>query len=279
MSAARSWRLWLALGLAVAALAVHAQALAPQPRPPDAGVQPALDAQLPLDLPFTDSEGRPATLRDAFGDRPVLLVLGYYRCPQLCGLLMHGLLDSLHRAGLPRERYRVLRVSIDPAETPADARARRAADLAYAHFLEGADPAPQPLALQLFTGPAASVRALTRAVGYRYQRSTGRDDDGAAFAHPAVVVVVTPEGRVSRYLGGVQFDPWELRLALTEADQGHIGTLAGLAQRVALLCAHVDPRLGRHSAAVLQGVRAMGVLLVLALAALWWWQAVRRQPS
>jgi protein SCO1/2 len=264
------WTLGLAAGVAVA------QPLAPQPVPPDAGLQPALDAQLPLDLPFTDSEGRPLTLREAFGDGPVLLVLGYYRCPQLCGLLMHGLLEALQQGGLPRERYRVLRVSIDPQETPADARVRRAADLAYAHFLEGAQPAPQPLDLRLLTGPAASVQALARAVGFRYQRSAARDNEGADFAHPAVAVVLTPEGRVSRYLEGVRFDPWALRLALVQADEGRVGSLADLAGQVALLCAHVDPRLGRHSAAVLHGVQALGVLLVLALAALWWRQSVRK---
>ena len=273
-------RVLLALCLAMAAMAGRAQPLAPQPVPPDASVQPVLGAPLPLDLPFTDSEGRPATLRHYLGDRPLLLVLGYYRCPQLCGLVMHGLLDSLHRSGLPRPHWRILRVSIDPQDTPAVARARRDADLAYAHFLEGADPAPRPpplpLALQLLTGPPGSVQALAQRVGYRYQRSDGRDDAVAAFAHPAVVIVVTPAGRVSRYLGGVQFDPQELRLALTQAGEGRIGTQATLAGRVALLCAHLDSKLGRHSAAVLRGVQAMGVLLVLSLVALGWRPWTRR---
>lgn len=268
----------LALCLTLAAMAGRAQPLAPQPVPPDASVQAALGAQLPLSLPFTDSEGRAVTLGHYFGSRPLLLVFGYYRCPQLCGLAMHGLLDGLHRTGLPREHWRILRVSIDPRDTPATAQARRDADLAYAHFLEGADPAPQPtpLALQLLTGPPGSVQALAQRVGYRYQRNDGRDNGGAPFAHPAVVIVATPEGRVSRYLGGVQFDPGELRLALTQAGEGRIGTQATLADRLALLCAHLDPKLGRHSTAVLRGVQAMGVLLVLSLVALGWRLSTRR---
>lgn len=270
-------RLLFALILLYAA-ALHAQPLAPQLVPPDAGVQPALDAQLPLDLTFTDSEDRPVMLRDYFGDRPVLLVPGYYRCPQLCGLLMHGLLEALHQGGLPRKDYRVLRVSIDPSETPADARARRDADLAYAHFLEGSRPAPQPLELRLITGAPSALQALAQRMGYRYQRSAAHSEDGADWAHPAVAIVVTPEGRVSRYLGGVRFDPRDLRLALVEAGEGHIGDLA---DRVALLCAHVDPQLGRHSAAVLRVLQVVGVLLVLAMAALFWRPSAhlpRRRP-
>jgi protein SCO1 len=264
---------WLAFGLA--ASIASAQPLAPAPQPPDASVQPAPGAQLPLDLPYIDSEGLPVTLRQAFNDQPVVLVLGYYRCPQLCGLLMHGLLQALHEGGLPRERYRVLRVSIDPTETVADARARRDADVAYLHFLEGAEPAAPPLALQALTGPAASVQALARAMGYRFEPSRDRDDEGATFAHPAVAVVVTPEGRVSRYFGGAQFDPSDLRAALTQAGLGHIDSRPTPADPVALLCAHIDPRLGRHSAAVLHGLQVMGVLLVLALATLYWRQTTR----
>lgn len=259
----------LVLGL-LGSGSVSARPLAPPPTPPDAGVSPALGAALPLALRFIDSDGRDVTLGDYFGSRPVLLVLGYYRCPQLCGLLMHGVLEALHDGGLARDEYRVLRVSIDPAETNADAHARRAVDLAYAAALAGdAAPAP-PLDLTLLTGRPAALRALAQQVGFRYQRDHGDpggpdDRDRAAWAHPAVAIVVTPEGRVSRYFGGIQFDSRELRLALVEASDGRIGH-AG--DRLALLCAHVDPRLGRHSEAVLRGLQAVGAALVLALLAL-----------
>jgi protein SCO1/2 len=263
----------IALLLCACTALACAQPLAPAPTPPDAGLDPALGTQLPLDLRFTDAQGEPIVLRDLFGDRPVLLVLGYYRCPQLCGLVMHGLLEALHTTRLPHSAYRVLRVSIDPHDTPVDARSRRDADMAYADFLQGAETTSEPLDLQLLVGTPPALHSLAQRVGFRYQRSTDPGDDSAAYAHPAVVVVVTPEGRVSRYLPGVAFDPWELRLALTEADDGHIGDLV---DRVALLCAHVDPRLGRHSEAVMVGVRAVGVLVMLALAAVAW-QASRRR--
>jgi protein SCO1/2 len=209
-----------------------------------------------------DDSGRPLRLGRAFGDRPVLLVLGYYRCTQLCGLLMHGLLEALHDGGLPRSAYRVLRVSIDPADTPAIARAARAADLAYADFLDPPATAAAPLDLRLLTGAEPALHALARDLGWRYQAADAPAGANATYAHPAVVAVLTPEGRVSRYLPGVRFDPTELRRALLAAGEGRIG---GLSDRLALLCAHLDPRLGRHSAAVLQAVRAVGLLTALAL--------------
>ena len=260
------------LALSLAAAGCGAQPLAPPPVPPDAGITQALDAPLPLDLAFTDSEGHALRLRDAFTDRPVLLVPGYHRCPQLCGLLMQGLLEGLQRSGLPRDGYRLLRISIDPAETPADARTRREADLAYARFL---DPSAAPPDLRALTGSAPAVQALAQRLGYRYQRN-GQDAAGIPrWAHPAVAIVATPQGRISSYVSGIGIDPAALRQALVQAGEGRTGSLY---DRVALLCAHIDPRLGRHSAAVLRGLQATGLVLVLALAAAWW-RLSRRGPS
>jgi protein SCO1/2 len=246
-------------------LAATAQPLSLPPPPPDAGLQQRLDTPLPPELPLLDSTGRPVHLGDTFGDRPVLLVLGYYRCTQLCGLLMHGLLQALHDSDLPRSAYRIVRVSIDPADTPATAQGVREANLAYADVLEGARAPDAPLDLRLLTGTEPALRSLAQALGWRYRRAgdAGGPEDG--YAHPAVVAVLTPEGRVSRYLPGMRFDPAALRLALVDAGEGRIG---GVSDRLALLCAHLDERLGRHSAAVLQGARTVGLLTALALLAL-----------
>ena len=253
--------------LALCVAGAAAQPLAPAPQPPGAAIEQHLDTQLPLDLPLVDSSGRAVRLGRYFDHRPVLLVLGYYRCPQLCGLLMHGLLEALHDSRLPRSDYRIVRVSIDPADTPAGAAARREADLAYADFLQGTQAPARPLDLQLLTGQAPQLQALARQAGFRYEaagaQALAAGGEAARFAHPAAVIVLTADGRVSRYLMGVRFDPWQLRLALVDAGRGRIGNLS---DRIALLCAHVDPQLGRHSAAVLQGVRGLGVSLVLALA-------------
>ncbi|HJV59860.1 MAG TPA: SCO family protein [Albitalea sp.] len=260
------------LAAACTAWGAGAQPLA-LPQAPNAGLTQRLDASLPLALRLVDAQGRAVRLHDYFdAGRPVLLVLGYYRCPQLCGLLMHGVLQALHDAHVPRSAVRIVGVSIDPGDTPATARARRDLDLAYADFLQGARPPDAALDLHLLTGAPADTARLAQAVGWRYEaRADDAIRDGGAptrFAHPAAVVVITPQGRVSRYLMGVRFDPAELRDALVEASQGRIGTVG---DRIALLCAHIDERFGRHSAAVMAATRIVGVLLVVALGA-WCWR-------
>lgn len=254
------------LAAGVVALSLHAPAQPfVAPVPPPAGLAQRPGESLPLEMALTDSDGARVRLGDFFGDRrPVLLVLGYYRCPQLCGLVMHGVLEALHdsRAGA----VRVVAVSIDPQDTPATARARRERDLDYARFLTpGEAPLPD---LHLLVASAADSARLARRVGFSYTASAGP----ARFAHPAAVLVVTPQGRVSRYLMGVGYDAAELRTALADASGGRIG---GLSDRIALLCAHFDPRWGRYSDTILDALRVAGVAGALALGA-WCWR--RRTP-
>jgi protein SCO1/2 len=258
--------------LAVAAGQAHAQALA-LPAPPSAALEQQLGAPLPLAMKLVDDLGRPVRLGDYFQDgRPVLLVLGYYRCPQLCGLLMHGLLEALQQSAVPRRDWRIVGVSIDPGDTTATARARRNLDLAYAEFLLGARAADAPLELHLLTASADDARRLARLAGFTYS-AVPTDDQaaraaGARFAHPAAVIVATAQGKVSRYLMGIQFDARELKVALADAAGDRI---ASVSSRIALLCAHFDPHVGRHSASVMNGLRVLGVLLAVMLGA-WCWQ-------
>jgi protein SCO1 len=242
------------------------------PPPPDASVAQRLGTQLPLDLVAVDDMGLQRHLADYFeGQRPVLLVPGYYRCPQLCGLLMHGLLDALRESGLPRTRWRIVRFSIDPRETTADARARRELDLAYADSLLGAKPARSPVDLHLLTLAPADAKRLAHSAGYAYERLDARAAGDPRFAHPASVIVVTPRGVVSRYLNGIDFEPAELRVALADAAGDRIGSVTS---RLALLCAHFDPRVGRHSADVMNALRGVSLLLVVGLAG-WCWHRRR----
>jgi protein SCO1/2 len=225
-----------------------------------------LGASLPLAAPFTDSEGRAVRLGDEFdavpsggaAPRPVILVLGYFHCPQLCGLAMQGVLEAAHATGLPATAWRVVFASIDPQDTPADAAARRRVELAYARFVQGEGAAPLP-SIDLLIGPPSSLAALAGSIGERYVPTRGTD---ARFAHPAGIVVVTPGGRVSRYLMGVRYDAGELRAALVEAAGGRIGTFT---DRLALLCAHLDLAVGLWSGAVLDLVRIVGVVTMLLL--------------
>jgi protein SCO1 len=270
---------FFALALALTLVLAHASAqpligsTATAAGAPAAAIEQQLGAQLPLDMQLADDFGRPVRLRQFFdGERPVLLVLGYYRCPQLCGLLMHGLLEGLHASGVPRQGWRIVGISIDPEDTPATARARRDLDLAYADFLMGAQTPDAPLDLHLLTAAAADSQRLAQRVGFVDVATPATDraalEAGARFAHPAAVMIVTPRGQVSRYLMGISFDADEIRTALAEAAGNRVGTFA---DGIALLCAHFDPRLGAHSAAVMNGLRALGLLLAGGLG-LWCWR-------
>ncbi|WP_460890995.1 SCO family protein, partial [Ramlibacter alkalitolerans] len=173
-------------------------------------------------LRIVDSAGRPGRLSDCFdGTRCVLLVLGYYRCPQLCGLLMHALLEGLQDSGVPRTHWRIVGLSIDPQDTPATARSRRELDLAYADFLLGAQVAPAPLDLRLLVGTPGEVARLAQAVGF-VSAGVPAAAGEPRFTHPAVVTVLTPAGRVARYLEGLDFEPAILRAAIAAARRGEI---------------------------------------------------------
>jgi protein SCO1/2 len=152
---------------------------------------------------------------------------------------------------------RVLFVSVDPAETAADAADKRRAGLGYARLLDGVEPV-DATTIERVVGLAASIAALASRVGFVYQPG----DATARFAHPAGVVVVTPDGRVSHYLMGVRFDPAELRTPIEDARDGQVGNLS---DRLALLCAHLDPRTSVHSEAVLVGMRIAGLATLASL--------------
>lgn len=251
-----------AIALAQAPAPAGDAALTPTPVAPAASFTQHPGADLPLQAAFTDSAGRAVHLADEFprGAGPTLLMLGYHRCPQLCGLATQGVLESLRQSGLPARAARVLFVSVDPAERAADAADKRRADLGYARLLAGGQ-ATAPPAIERLVGPAASIAALAGRVGFAYASG----DAAARFSHPAGVVVVTPAGRVSSYLMGVRFDPAELRQAIDDARSGQVGRPS---DRLALLCAHLDPRAGVHSDAVLIGMRAVGLATLGLLAAL-----------
>jgi len=254
---------------------VEGPPLAPAPTRPIAALTQRLGATLPPALPFVDSDGHEMHLGSSFGGPPVVLVLGYYRCPQLCGLVAQGLLESLRATGLPPGASRLVFVSIDPDETPADAAARLKVDLDYARFLDAGAGSSPPF-LRLLTGSRESIATLARAVGFDWRRTSEDAVPAARFAHPSAAIVLTPEGRVSRYLMGVRFEPAELRAALVEAGDGRVGSLT---ERVALLCGHGYPHLGRHGAAALAAARVAALTTLAGIAFIVWRRQRRKGPA
>ena len=218
------------------------------------GVEEHLEALLPLDVPFVDEDGRDVTLREfVTHGRPVVLTLNYYRCPMLCTLELTGLVDGLKGlAWAPGKEFEVVTVSIDPGERPPLARAKKQ------HYVESLGRPAAGAGWHFLTGPAPSIEALTQAVGFSYEYDAATDQ----FGHAAVIVLLTPEGRISRYLYGVRFEAATLRLGLLEASEGRVGSAW---DRFILYCYHYDFNQGRYALAAMKIMRVGGALTVLTL--------------
>ncbi len=233
------------------------------------GVDEKLGAGVPLDLPFRNQNGKPVLLRDYFTGGPAILTLNYYTCPMLCPLTLRSLLSAATAVrGLSLDRdYRIVTVSIDPAERPEAARAR--AGEMHALVKEVRDPASRWLFL---TGDEKSIAALAAAVGFRYRKV------GAEFAHPDVAIVLTPDGRVSRYLYGIAPDPKDLKLALIEAAGGRIGASRAWNQ-VLLYCFHYDPAGKKYALYAINIMKAGGALTLALLGTVYFLLLRRHRPA
>jgi protein SCO1 len=250
----------------VAMVAVTGMALCAALSPPAAGgpgfdpfttaaIEPRLGAALPKDDPFLDDAGAKVTLAGYLGHRPAIIAPVDVGCTNICGVTLAGLFDALDRTGLDPSNFTVLAVSIDPRDTPAAAKSWKLDNLQRYR-----DPrAPEAVHFLVSDGP--SSERLTGAMGFRYAYDRTTDQ----FAHPAAVAVVTPDGHLARWLYGYPFEPSDIRLALTEASAGTIGTLA---DRLWLLCYCYDPATGTYSARVNQALEAGGGLTVLLLGGL-----------
>jgi protein SCO1/2 len=220
-------------------------------------VEEKLGAVVPLDVPFTDGQGRAYPLRQAFdGKRPVVLALVYYECPMLCGLVLSGMARAMRENGLELGRdYQAVTISFDPDERPAQAAERRRGYLQSMGRTEaGAD-------WPFLVGAAEASRRVSDALGFHYVK----DPVSGEWAHVAAIFVLTPEGKVSRYLYGIEYPPKDLRLALVEAASGRVGTSF---DRLLLTCYRYDPASRKYQPYALGILRAGGALVLLALGGL-----------
>ena len=224
----------------------------------EVGVDEKPGAAIPRDLPFADASGKPVRLADYLGDGPVLLTLNYYTCPMLCPLTFRSLAATMAEVkgfSLARD-YRVVTVSIDPDEIPEIARAKANETHALMPGLPDAD-ARWPF----LYGSPGSVRRLTETVGYRYRKV------GTEFAHPAVVIVLSPGGTVSRYLYGIEIDPRDLKLALIEASEGKIGA-SSAGNALLMYCFKYDPVGKKYMLYARNIMKAVGAATLILLAGL-----------
>jgi len=217
------------------------------------GFDQKLGSPLPLDAPFVDETGATVRLGDYFGRRPVVLTLVYFDCPMLCTVSLNGLTSALGVLPFePGQEFELVSISFDPKEVPAQAAARKRMQLARYK---------RPSALSgwhFLTGSQESIDRVTKAVGFRY----AWDAETKQYAHPAGTVVATTDGRVSRYLFGIEYSPKDLRFALIESGDGKIG---GLVDQALLFCYQYNPHTGRYSAAIMGVIQVAAVLTMLAL--------------
>jgi protein SCO1 len=209
--------------------------------------------RVPLDAPFRDESGAAVRLGDYFGRRPVVMVFAYYDCPMLCTLSINGLASALNILSLDAGRdFDVVIVSFNPRDTPATATAKKAA------YLSRYKRAGAEAGWHFLSGDRESIDRVTRAAGFRYTW----DEDTKQFAHPAGVMVLTPEGQLARYLFGIEYGPRDLRFALVEASARKLGSRI---DSLLLYCYHYDPMTGRYGLAVMRAIRLAGGVTILAL--------------
>lgn len=210
-----------------------------------------LNGQVPLELAFCDESGQTRELGVFFGKRPVILVLAYYQCPGLCTLVLNALLAGVQDLRLNAgSDFEVVIVSIDSRETPALAmEKKRAYSRRYARASGGEG-------WHFLTGQEKPIAQLAQSVGFRFTF----DASTRQFAHPSALMILTPEGRVSRYFAGIEYPPKELRLAIVEASHHQIGSLT---DRLFLLCYHYNPETGKYGLAIVKWIRITCITTVL----------------
>ncbi|MFZ0663993.1 MAG: SCO family protein [Acidobacteriaceae bacterium] len=235
----------------------------------NAGIEQRLNSHLPLKDRFIDEAGRDVALGKYFGSKPVVMALVYYHCGLLCPQVLHGMAEALRgtrfKAG---DQYNVLVASIDPTDTPAesvDAKNRFLTTLGNAGTADG---------VHFLTGPQKSITDLAQATGFHYVRVPGPDGKMDQFAHSSVIMIATPDGRMSKYLSGIDYPSRDVRLAVIQASNHKIGSLSDI---VLLYCCNYVPSTGRYSVAILRVLSLAAVFSLVTLAALLF--LMRRKPK
>lgn len=217
-----------------------------------------LGAQVPLDTRFVDSSGNPVLLSQYFGEKPVVLILAYYKCPLLCPEVLHGADESFKKLSFHiGQQYNVITLSINPKETPAlAARTKKTYISIYG------DPAAAS-GWHFLTGKTPDIKRVADAVGFHYKYLPQLHQ----YAHAAGIVVLTPQGKVAQYFYGIKYSAEDLRLALVQSSHEKIGSVV---DQVLLLCCTYNPDTGRYDAIIPRVLAVCGLITILAIGGMLW---------
>jgi protein SCO1 len=217
------------------------------------GIDQKLNAQAPLDLPFRDESGQAVSLQKYFTDKPVIVSLVYFNCPMMCPEVLHGLTRSLQKVDFTMGKdYRVLTISFDPNDTPQAAAQKKQ------EYLKQFGEAGAGQGWHFLTGGQDSIQRLTQALGFRY----AWDPETKQFAHATAIMILTPQGKVSKYLYGVQYPPTTMRFGLIEASHDQIGTPV---DQILLFCCRYNAISGKYDLAVSRVLALGGGITILIL--------------
>ncbi len=217
------------------------------------GFEQKLGTQIPMHLGFRDESGKPVTLADLSAHRPVILVMAYYDCPGLCTLVLNGLTEACQNLQMEAGRdYQIVVVSIRPNQLPTLAAAKK-----RTYVLRYGRPGGER-GLHFLTGEPAPIQELAQAVGFKYAFDPATNQ----YAHGSGITVLSPDGKVSRYLLGFEFSPTLLKDALAQASEGKTGPLA---KKLLLLCFNYNPLNGKYGPLIGHFIQAAGIATVLLL--------------
>lgn len=236
------------------------------------GFDEKLGALVPGDITLRDENNELVKIKDLFTPgKPVILNLAYFRCPRLCSITADGLIEVMNEQKSLElgKDFKILTVSFDPKDTPESAGNKA---VRYRERVQQGESLKENWLF--LTSDQEDIKRLTDAVGFKFK------PDGDEFAHPSGVIVLTPEGKISRYLEGIQYDPTDFRLALLEASRGKIGSSA-MINKVLLFCYEFDPIGKRYALKALNIVKVAGVVTLLSICGVltYFWRRERKEPE
>lgn len=217
------------------------------------GLEKRFGAMAALDTPWKTSEGKDIILNELFNKKPVILVPVYFKCPMLCQLILKGLANGLNKIDfLADNNFDLIVFSINPDESLENAAGSKK------EFLKLYTESRHAQGVNFLTGSQTAIQTLTKSVGFKYEK----DPVSGEFVHSSILVFLSPEGKIMRYMSGIEFDARSMKLGLIEAANGKVGSFW---DQILLICYHYNPAKGKYSMAVDRILQVTGIMTALSL--------------